>query len=902
MTGTLAVSPSVLDNRQLERIESVHRGFLYQHLYAAACLLVMSKAGATSVLVETDEDVEINFPDKHLYVQVKTRSEVLVYSDIDGAITRFDALRKEHAAGRRSGSASFVVASNVAPSPSLTKRMAEPGWPSDVELHWPQMTSPIAAPLPRPWIGVVDAMANISGIASALPFAMLAPDTLVWKLAGCILSAAAGVAPRSDHKFQAAELPALFEQLIVQLQDFPAPPLRYRPQIEEPPLVSDSHVRIVSGFSGAGKTSWVSQAALHTNDTVVYFNVGGVPSPALKMAIARELAVRLFGKPSGGLGQVLLPGATGAEILFAINRSLAQTDAKVTLAVDNAHRVSPADMRELTEGHTQLNFVLLCQPGPGVQELETRLSTTAEALHGWDTDTIAAEGLSLGCHGDFAAYSRLGKLTAGLPLYTQNALQIAASMYGGSVANFCAEIEAQTHASETAQEIILKSVFETFDVRSREAIGSLSFCDVPLERREVAAILTAALQMDPQESASLFRKLRAAGFMQFFGGDRVKIHDAIRPIARAYLNNDTALRSQAALKSVLMASLPRNWSLQKVSQLLRVFVALGDIKPLVEMATDELFHEMGIMPDIEAFLEQAVEAEGTSPDDRFWALDGLVFGNLKQGSEQKIGGQLDAMSRLIVDHNLGPTEKLAFGMKKMIFAAREQRVDDVRAAMEETARLLPNSPTHHRIARYNYAHALFELAMYDECAEEMKQLIPEYYAKLGITPADIFMKNPDKIQPLLPKGRDIRDDVKHLADCMDLLAKALNSMGKESGLLRINAMKFYSLANAVDSHFRVGQELVDEFIGRRDYIGARQTIETNLIPHIAKLKLASRVIPVRSQYAVVLAYCGDFAAADQEMARLAPYEEGMDERGKWEIQNQRRMIDRMRRVAPLPQW
>jgi SEC-C motif-containing protein len=96
--------------------------------------------------------------------------------------------------------------------------------------------------------------------------------------------------------------------------------------------------------------------------------------------------------------------------------------------------------------------------------------------------------------------------------------------------------------------------------------------------------------------------------------------------------------------------------------------------------------------------------------------------------------------------------------------------------------------------------------------------------------------------------------------------------------------------------------LVDDFIGRRDYIGARQTIETNLIPHIAKLKLASRVIPVRSQYAVVLAYCGDFAAADQEMARLAPYEEGMDERGKWELQNQRRMIDRMRRAAPPPQW
>src|SRR5450759_1074148 len=44
MTGTPA-SFTVLDSRQLERIQSVHRGFLYQHLYAAACLL---RAGSSA--------------------------------------------------------------------------------------------------------------------------------------------------------------------------------------------------------------------------------------------------------------------------------------------------------------------------------------------------------------------------------------------------------------------------------------------------------------------------------------------------------------------------------------------------------------------------------------------------------------------------------------------------------------------------------------------------------------------------------------------------------------------------------------------------------------------------------------------------------------------------------------
>jgi hypothetical protein len=44
-----------LDPRQLARIEAVHRGFLYQHLYAATCLFHAARAGVTHVIVENDE-------------------------------------------------------------------------------------------------------------------------------------------------------------------------------------------------------------------------------------------------------------------------------------------------------------------------------------------------------------------------------------------------------------------------------------------------------------------------------------------------------------------------------------------------------------------------------------------------------------------------------------------------------------------------------------------------------------------------------------------------------------------------------------------------------------------------------------------------------------------------------
>ena len=107
-------------------------------------------------------------------------------------------------------------------------------------------------------------------------------------------------------------------------------------------------------------------------------------------------------------------------------------------------------------------------------------------------------------------------------------------------------------------------------------------------------------------------------------------------------------------------------------------------------------------------------------------------------------------------------------------------------------------------------------------------------------------------------------------------------------------MKFYVLARAFDSLIRVGQDLVDEFVGRGDFIGAREVIETNLLPIVLKLMMVARIIPVRSQYAVVLAYCGEFDAADAEMARLAPYESGLDKKGQWELRNQRKGIAEMR--------
>ncbi len=893
-----------LDARQLARIEAVHRGFLYQHLYAAACLFRAAQSGVTHVIVENDEDIELVFPEKRIYGQVKTRGSQLIFSDIDGALARFDQIRAEHTAGRRSGACQFVIISNTTPGPDLSKRVSSQTWPADVALMYPGSAS-LDASLPEPWASIVDGFQACRTAAETLPFAILAPETLVWKLAGRILAASAGIEPKATHTFAVDDLPALFEQLVIQLQDFPAPPLRYRPQDNEPPLFSEQRVRLVIGFSGAGKTSWVSQTALHATDRLAYYDVADISGPALASAVARELAARMFGSRGAKLGEILLPGASGTEILVAIGRHLAEDGLTATVVLDNAHRVPATDLVPLVGASPQLRFLLLAQPTASTARLEATLGIAAEPLLGWSNETAAAEGASLGCRGDYADYDRLLKLTAGLPLYVQNALKIAAGSYEGDIDRLCTALEERTHVVETAQELILADVFETFNDNERRAVGALSLSDVPLSQAEATSILKRTFSIESAAAAAAFRRLRTTGSIQIFGVDRFKVHDAIRPLGRAFLDDcgaDALKAAREAIRDLVITALPQDHDRQRVFLLLRMFVALGNVKPLVEMATDELFHELGYMEEISAFLVEASASESIAPEDRFWALDGLVFAHFKEGDDTDIRNKLDSMDALVRDNNLGLTERLAVGMKRMIFAARNKDVATVKKTMAELSRVLPQTSHHLRVAKYNYAHALFELGMMDECVAGTLDLIVEYYDELGLRLADVMGNNPDKIWPLLKGGNDHTDDLKHLADALDLQSKALKATGGNPGLAPIHAMKFYSMAHSLDSFVRVGQELVDDFIGRNDYIGARDVIETNLMPTITGLKLAGRIIPVRSQYAVVLAYCGAFDAADAEVARLAPYEGGLEPRGQWELRNQRALIAHLRENPPPPQW
>lgn len=889
----------VLDPVQLVRIEAVHRGFLYQHLYAVGCLLLAQGAAMDSVTVELDEDIELNSKQERIYVQVKTRSKPIIPSDVSGALERFAKLRNEHTAANREGVASFVIIANQAPGPLLQKMIEDKKLPPDVLIVWPQSTAGRHPALPPAWGTLADAATWCITEAEKLNFSLLSPESLIWKLAGLVQLAATGGDTNGQHAFFTKGLPALFEQLIVQLQDFPAPPALYRPQKEEPSLASCERIRILCGLSGAGKTARAAQAALHSTELCAYYDTGDLPGPALASTLVREMAARFTARDQDGLRRILLPGASGFEALRTFDTYLKEQGATLLLVLDNAHRVPAENLRDVLNATTHIRFVLLCQPHENVRELEAMMGLQREGLQGWDLDTVAVVVNDIGGFATAKGYEQLRTYTGGLPLYVESAAKIAVSDYERNVDSLCAELQQQTHTAETAQEIILSRVFQGFESLLQSGLALFSLSDVGLNREEISTILINSLNISPGSAASLIKKMRATGTIEIYGDQTLKVHDAVRALGLQHLElMDQGISNKAllALKDLLVESLHKTRNTARLSLLTQLYIKLNDVMTLIALSGEEMFYEMGVTVDILASLERAAISDSLEPVHKFWALDGLVFAELKDGISDQIAQRLNTMEALLSEHTFGYQEEMAYAMKRMLFSAESNDAREVQRLAQEARPKLPDEE-HERIFDYNHAIALWRLKKLKDAETLSCNVIQGYYSLFGITSADVIGKNANALWKIINHSENMQEHFKHMADALELLARIRDARGKLSPLLRIHSMKFYNLAMAPESMVRVGQDLADEFVAIKDYDGAREVMEQHVLPVANEAGLVHRLIQVRSQYAVILALSGQYKAADAEMQRLAPYIEGLTGVQLQEIQNQSNYIAQLAHKA-----
>lgn len=886
--------PQVLDAAQLVRIESVHRGFLYQHLYTVGCLLLAQTANVDAVLVDHDEDIELLTKHGLIYVQVKTRSKSIIPSDISGALFRFEQLRKEHIEGKRKGKAEFVIVTNQAPSIQLQKIIDKKELPVDIVFLSPQSSSEGYPALPPAWKSITEAVTWCIEHAQKLNYSLLSPETLVWKLAGLTQLTATGSDVNVNHIFHTRDLPDLFEQLIVQLQNFPKPPALYRPHRQEPSLTSDERIRIICGLSGSGKTAWAAHAAQYFTQLCAYYNVGDLPGPALASTLVRELAAKLANSDRVNQQKFLLTGASGYENLRAVDTYLQNQGTTLLLVLDNSHRVPVEDLLDVLDATTRIHFVLLCQPHDNVRKLEAVTGVQREQLLGWDIDTVAAAVDNYGGFASAQGYEQLRSYTGGLPLYVESAIKIAIAEYKGNVDKLCAELQQHRHSIETAQEVILAQVYQGFKPLVQNALALFSLSDIGLSFEEVAELLKDSLNISLTAASALIREMRATGTIEIYENQTLKVHDAIRALGLIHLESmDQYIVNKAllSLKKLLVVSLNKTQDISKFSLLTQIYIKLNDVMTLFELSGEEMFYEMGITVNIMASLERAVFSDKLKPEHKFWVLDSLVFFEIREGRFDRVPQWFDMIDTLFANHQLSYREEISYTSKRMLFAAENDDICEVQRLVKQASSKISDAEDQ-RIFDYNHAIALQKLKKYKETELLCRNIINEYCKLLGISWMDVKDTNPNELWAIINKPKNIHEHLKHLADALELYAISQESQKKMTLFVRILSMQFYNLAGAPESMVRVGQDLADEFAAVKNFVGAIKVMEY-VLTIVSEFKLVHRLVQVRSQYAVILALSGRHEEAKAEMLRLNPYFKGLPDKQLEELENQSNLISQL---------
>jgi hypothetical protein len=861
-----------LNPRQIIRIEAVHQGFLYQHLYAVLVLLSQQELGWEHVRIERDEDIEVQVSGKRLYIQVKKRAADLSFGDISGSLTQFRDIQAEYAAGRRDGAAELWIVSNANPSEALRTRIESEEWPGSAFVRTPAFTHTGQPELPVPSASIDELFASCVLLARRVEHSALSPETLVWKLAAWVQSVAAG--QLRGHEITPTAFQPLLEQLVVQLQQFPQPVQGYRPQEHEPTFVSNERIRLITGISGSGKTAWAGEFGLHRGADAVFFDCSDLPSSAVASSLVRELAVRIFVDPEDRK-VILLPGVQGAQGLRLMDRVVSERGLRPCCVLDNVQRLAAADLLNIVESLPSFEMVLLGHPIPTLALVEGRLQVTRRSLEGWSIETIAEEAHDAGCFANPTTCEELRQLTAGSPLFVRDVCKLAAQGFGGDIRATSEQIKGGLHEQTTYQELVIQEVLGRIgeDVLNTAALMTLS--SIPLARATVLEMEAGAQQVKVARIAGFLREAFGWGIVQSLTDSRVAIHEAFQASLSqtlADMPEDTVQRARRILLALLLQNL-QGGGIEQYMLMAKLFLDSGNAEGLVEMATSsaELVREHGAEEAMRSLVEQASTKSTITPDGRFWALDSLAFWAIADGRLDAAHGYVDAMSPILKNNNLGDRAKGALAIKELGIAGHRRNLKILSKTMGQCKRMGLDAEAW-RIARYTYAVGLHFCDENQRVVNITTDLVREYYEVLGIELGDVLGKN---IGPMAAKLGDLvakGDDIKHLADCLDLQARALLELGSESRLCRLHAHKFYLLAEAPSSAVKVGQDFVDECLRvRADAEGARQFLEGNLLPVVREKQLLSYLVPVSCQYAVVLAYCGHGPAARQTLREMEPF-------------------------------
>lgn len=889
--------PPTLDSAQLGRIEGVHRGFLYQHLYGVGAMLLAQDAGTEQIVLEHDEDVEIRSAAAHVYVQVKTRKEgLLAPSDVKGLLKRVNQLRATHRNGTRVGKPTFYVVSNVGPGPTLLQRMNRRSWPADLIVCWPGADKALPPGLPPVWPTVAAGLLWCEERAQHVPAKSVKAETLVLKLAAIAQLVSSGGSPYEAHTIRVADLPVLFEQIALDLQDFPEVPEAYRPHANEPDPVGDIPVRLITGLPGSGKSAWAAQVGSATPTDAVYRNLSGAGPEGLRRGFPEQIAARLFTQQPEVLAAVLRPFADPVDTLRAVSVALGEQQRSVIVVLDDVQTIPAEHIATIVRAARGVRWILLSHPGDVAQELAARLEIAAMPLSGWSNATIAEEFAAAGCRIEAQEAERVKGLTGGLPLFVRNAAELARSRYGGDVNAMCRELEAATHPERTAQEVLLARSVSELPESARILTAVLCDAATVLTRSELDAV-GAGAGLDKRAVAAAMRETSPRGMSRDVGDGRIRLHEAFRLTC---VNSEGLIPGEqrhavlSQLCDLFRPSFKEGTDLERAVRYIHLLPPAGRYAELIEIAENESewMLETGVAPRVHELFESEAADPARTLIERFWLLDALAFWNAHYDIPNA-AVVVKRMEAIVAQEELGPRPRLALAFKQLTIAALSRDIEQSLAALRRIEAMQPN-PRVVRAARYNHATTLFNAGQFRGVERLTRIWVSERYNELGLTIDDVERLPPDAIARRLPEAENDADEMKRVADIIDLLVQAQDKLGNPYPRELGQALKFYLLARSHRSAIQVGLHLAKAHLrGDHNPAAAMRIFQGLLLPLLEAHGLVEYDVGVRSQYAEVLARMGRIQEAEAELARVAHFATGENEEAAIFAES-RRIVEQIR--------
>lgn len=898
---------SPIDAVQLAKIEGVHRGFLYQHLYAVACLLTIDQWKGSRLVVEHDEDVQADLGDNWAYFQLKYRaSGALSPSDLKGVLERFELIRSRHQAGERPGQPRFYVVANVAPSAVLSETMES--WPDDVIYVHPHSPHGLAG-LPSPCSDLGEAIVACTSLASTVPYSRLVPRTLVDRLVAHVMLLATGSGGGGSHEVQRKELPELFDQFLAQLHYLPAEPEVIRPTGNDIGM-DFGRLSIFEGQPGLGKTTWAGQVVRHAPRVAVYFDAAQAPRGGHVPALVREVTAVLAASDRNLASRVLATGLSGREALTALDQYLAVAGIfRPLVVVDNLQAANVEALASAVGMVDNFDWLVLGHPGDALRMFAALTGASSQTLAGWTEAAVAAEASAAGLRINSTAVSDLRRVTEGNPLFVRSIIRLALTETGGDLEVALQAIGDGTHLTRTDQERLLARVMSQVSERAKQLAALIGLSDLPLGVRIVDSMAATGFGYSSQATRAGLRELVEWSVVDSYQGERVRLRDSFGPNAsdlRADLppqNLRTAVRSLADWAN----SEAKNGTNQLPHLLLylRLLPAAGDLSTLVDIATSdgEFFIEVGFMPELRRILTDIAKDLGADSNDRFHTLDTLAFWATHEGALQEARDHIEAMRTLLIEPWASADTICRWQNKVLLLAGRSKDWPAAQAA----ANWIIGSPEipllAKNIARHNLAYAAFQCGKLVEAEALAERAAMAYFDVLDLDPSQLVFTSLEDTARAIGEDRLTDGDVKRLADALELLATIRVSRGTHPLLGWMHAQKLFILSRSYPSAVRVGTKIIEHMISFGDANEARRTMEGFMLPVVRDLRLTHLAIPVRSQYAVVLAYTGDTHAARSVLADLRPYMESAPDDVRMEVESRVLLVEEIaagrKKLPPL---